>query len=217
MLTVLLHSGVGEVVAVSSRWFGGTKLSTGGLARTYAAGVTHALQALPTVRRVPRERLEVVVGYARVHALRQVATDLDVRVEDQRYGSEVRWRVAVPLDRVAEFRSLLADATAGEARIEAGVGISSERRLRGRPAKGGLRRGPGSRGARRLLEQGGARWLRERDKASVRAKVEHPFLYVKRRFGYRKVRYRGLAKNMERIALLLGFANLLVAGRYSTA
>ena len=49
------------------------------------------------------------------------------------------------------------------------------------------------------------------------AKVEHPFLYVKRRFGYRKVRYRGLAKNIERIALLLGFANLLVAGRYSTA
>ena len=43
-------------------------------------------------------------------------------------------------------------------------------------------------GRRRLLEQGGARWLRERDKASVRAKVEHPFLYVKRRFGYRKVR-----------------------------
>ena len=31
------------------------------------------------------------------------------------------------------------------------------------------------------------------------------------------IRYRGLAKNMERIALLLGFANLLVAGRYSTA
>ena len=50
-------------------------------------------------------------------------------------------------------------------------------------------------GRRWLLEQGGARWLRERDKASVRAKVEHPFLYVKRRFGYRKVRYRELAKN----------------------
>ena len=72
-------------------------------------------------------------------------------------------------------------------------------------------------GRRRLLKQDGARWLRERDKASVRAKVEHPFLYVKRHFGYRKVRYRGLAKNTERIALLLGFANLLVAGRYSTA
>ena len=48
----------------------------------------------------------------------------------------------------------------------------------------------------------------------MRAKVEHPFLYVKRRFGYGKVRYRGLAKNTQRIALLLGFSNLLIAGRY---
>ena len=52
--------------------------------------------------------------------------------------------------------------------------------------------------------------------ASVRAKVEHPFLYVKRHFGYAKVRYRGLAKNTQRIALLLGFSNLLIAGRYAT-
>ena len=42
---------------------------------------------------------------------------------------------------------------------------------------------------------------------SVRAKVEHPFLYVKRHFGYAKVRYRGLGKNTQRLALLLGFAN----------
>ena len=33
-------------------------------------------------------------------------------------------------------------------------------------------------------------------------------------FGYAKVRYRGLAKNTQRIALLLGFTNLLVAGRH---
>ena len=46
--------------------------------------------------------------------------------------------------------------------------------------------------------------------------TEHPFLYVKRRFGYAKVRYRGLAKNRQRIALLLGFSNLLIAGRYAT-
>ena len=50
----------------------------------------------------------------------------------------------------------------------------------------------------------------------MRAKVEHPFLYVKRHFGYGKARYRGLAKNTQRIALLLGFANLLIAERYPT-
>ena len=55
----------------------------------------------------------------------------------------------------------------------------------------------------------------EKRKASVRAKVEHPFLYVKRHFGYAKVRYRGVAKNRQRIALLLGFSGLLIAGRFA--
>ena len=39
-------------------------------------------------------------------------------------------------------------------------------------------------------------------KASVRAKVEHPFLYIKRHFGYAKVRYRGLSKNTQRLMTL---------------
>ena len=70
-------------------------------------------------------------------------------------------------------------------------------------------------GKRRALDKSGADEAAEKAKASVRAKVEHPFLYVKRHFGYAKVRYRGLAKNTQRIALLLGFANLLIAGRYA--
>jgi len=46
-------------------------------------------------------------------------------------------------------------------------------------------------------------------KAQVRAKVEHPFLYVKRIFNYGKVRYRGLGKNRNRLLLLSGFYNLI--------
>ncbi len=72
------------------------------------------------------------------------------------------------------------------------------------------------RGKRRQLDKAGAQEAAERRKGSVRAKVEHPFLYVKRHFGYAKVRYRGLAKNRQRIAVLLGFSNLLIAGRYAT-
>ena len=53
-------------------------------------------------------------------------------------------------------------------------------------------------GRRRRLAEGGAEEAAERRKASVRAKVEHPFLYVKRHFGYAKVRYRGVAKNSKR-------------------
>ena len=66
-------------------------------------------------------------------------------------------------------------------------------------------------GLRRLLAPGSSEALEQRRLASLRAKVEHPFLAVKRRFGYAKVRYRGLAKNRERLTLLLGLANLLAA------
>ena len=66
-------------------------------------------------------------------------------------------------------------------------------------------------GQRRKLEPGSDEALAQKGKASVRAKVEHPFLRLKRLFGYGKVRYRGLAKNMERLALLFGLGNLLTA------
>ena len=66
-------------------------------------------------------------------------------------------------------------------------------------------------GKRRKLDPESPEALAERSKASVRAKVEHPFLKVKRVFGYAKVRYRGLAKNTERLALLFGLGNLLTA------
>ena len=72
-------------------------------------------------------------------------------------------------------------------------------------------------GRRRQLERGSEAAVEERRKASIRAKVEHPFLWVKRRFGYAKVRYRGLAKNTQRLALLLGLTNLITAERHLAA
>ena len=53
----------------------------------------------------------------------------------------------------------------------------------------------------------------ERIKASIRAKVEHPFRVVKRQFGYVKVRYRGLAKNDAQVTTLFALANLWMARR----
>jgi IS5 family transposase len=55
-----------------------------------------------------------------------------------------------------------------------------------------------------------------RRKSSIRSKVEHPFLIIKRFFGYSKTVYRGLAKNTHRLYMLFTSANLLMrirAGR----
>ena len=53
----------------------------------------------------------------------------------------------------------------------------------------------------------------EKIKASIRAKVEHPFRVLKRQFGYAKVRYRGLAKNTAQIVTLFALGNLWMARR----
>ena len=53
----------------------------------------------------------------------------------------------------------------------------------------------------------------EKAKASVRAKVEHPFRVVKRQFGWMKVRFRGLAKNTAHALTLFALANLWLARR----
>ncbi|MEA0965023.1 transposase, partial [Xanthomonas campestris] len=45
-------------------------------------------------------------------------------------------------------------------------------------------------------------------KASVRAKVEHPFRVIKRQFGYTKVRHRSLAKNTAQVLTLFALSNL---------
>lgn len=57
----------------------------------------------------------------------------------------------------------------------------------------------------------GINWDKEIEnrKSSVRCKVEHPFLIVKRQFGYAKVAYRGIAKNMNRFHILFASANLV--------
>jgi hypothetical protein len=53
----------------------------------------------------------------------------------------------------------------------------------------------------------------EQLKASVRAKVEHPFRVIKQQFGHAKVRYRGLDKNTARLTLLFALSNLWMVRR----
>jgi IS5 family transposase len=72
---------------------------------------------------------------------------------------------------------------------------------------------PGKRKALPDTEIGRLQKRLEQIKASIRAKVEHPFHIVKNIFGMKKVRYKGLAKNTAQLFTLFGLANLLIAKR----
>lgn len=116
MLTTLLHSGVGEVVAVCTRYYGGTKLGTGGLSRAYSGGVKGALENLEVEELLARARLEVEVGYPHLDGLQRLLEEVGGEVRHEVYGASVRYVVAVPEIRFAAFQRRLADLTGGEGR-----------------------------------------------------------------------------------------------------
>lgn len=117
MLHALLHSGIGEIVAVCTRYYGGTKLGTGGLSRAYGGGVKRVLDGLPLDRKVERALVAVEVGYPHVDALQRLLAELGGRVERESYGAGVRYEAAVPETALPLFQRVLADLTGGEGRV----------------------------------------------------------------------------------------------------
>jgi uncharacterized YigZ family protein len=120
MLNTLLHSEVGEIVAVCVRYYGGTKLGTGGLSRAYAGGVKLALGSLPTLEKVERATLEITVDYEAVNALKRILAEEEALTLEEDYGARVHFRVAVPTERARP----LADAVTGMTRGRGKVRIS---------------------------------------------------------------------------------------------
>jgi len=118
MLTSLLHGGVGEIVAVCTRYYGGVKLGTGGLARAYSGGVKLALETLPTDEKVARVWLVVTVGYADVDGMQRLIDELDTVVENEEYGAEVQYVLGVPSPDEQVLRTSVGDLTRGKGRVE---------------------------------------------------------------------------------------------------
>ncbi len=92
-------------------------------------------------------------------------------------------------------------------------GVEKREENRTSPVKWYVALRPGKRRALPDNELGRMDEQIEKLKASVRAKVEHPFHIVKNIFQLKKVRYKGLAKNTAQLFTLFGLANLLIAKR----
>lgn len=118
MLHVLLHADVGDVAAVVTRYYGGQKLGTGGLARAYSGGVQLALSTLPRAERVELVPARLVVDYAHVSTVQQLLPAMEAEVVAQEYLERVTYQLRLPRGRVEELRQSVRDVTRGQSELE---------------------------------------------------------------------------------------------------
>jgi len=119
MLTVLLHSGIGDIAAVVTRYYGGIKLGTGGLVKAYSASVQQALAELPRSEHREHILLDVTVAYPSISALQQLWPVHEVEVLGERYEADVSFAIRVPVERAASLTQALMDVTRGQAVVSA--------------------------------------------------------------------------------------------------
>lgn len=109
ILQTLRGAELSDVLAVVIRWFGGTKLGKGGLARAYAAATREALESLPVARKVPRVALSLTLPYDRLGAVKRLIHPPEVELLDERYAEAVTLELAVEERHREEVEEALRD------------------------------------------------------------------------------------------------------------
>ncbi|MDD6088982.1 MAG: YigZ family protein [Desulfovibrionaceae bacterium] len=113
MLSVLLHSGIGEICAVATRWFGGTKLGVGGLVRAYQGVTSLGLESLAVRPFRILEGLEIVVEYAFAERVRRLLASEEAEIMEEKFDLDAHFIAAVPKEKMDRIERLLTDLTAG--------------------------------------------------------------------------------------------------------
>lgn len=118
MLSVLQHKKIGEIAIVVSRYFGGTKLGTGGLVRAYSNSVQQALENLPLMDCVAVTTVQITFDYQYENTVRRVLGKLEIEIADSSYTENVEMSIEVPEDRLEELNTELQNSTSGKVSIE---------------------------------------------------------------------------------------------------
>ena len=114
---MLRGTGLGDAVLVVTRYFGGTKLGTGGLVKAYGDAAKAVLLDLPRAEKIAYLPLTVVLPYPAYDAARRLVSACGGHVREETFGADVTLRLDVPAGRVEELTRGLADASAGRARV----------------------------------------------------------------------------------------------------
>lgn len=108
IFNVIQHKGVGDVVVVVTRYFGGVKLGAGGLVRAYSAAAQAVLAAMEIIERAPQQSLILHFGFADEQPLRHWCNQNLGHLQSVQYHQRVSARVTLPSEHLDVLRAFCA-------------------------------------------------------------------------------------------------------------
>lgn len=114
VLTVLRGTKIGDVIIVVTRYFGGTKLGTGGLVRAYTESAHIAFNALATEPKIKKYILGIEAPYPLYKSIRHLIDNSGGKVLDESFMTDVSIMVEFPEVVVPQFTHDLSELTAGQ-------------------------------------------------------------------------------------------------------
>jgi uncharacterized YigZ family protein len=117
-LAVLRGSGLGDVAVVVTRYFGGTRLGTGGLVRAYSDAVREVLSALPRAIKVPTHTVRVEIPYSLFEQIRRLVAVHQGRTLDETFAGQVTMAIQLPQYQLPDLQSALQELSRGRVRAE---------------------------------------------------------------------------------------------------
>ena len=118
MLNVLQGSGLGEICAVVSRYFGGIKLGTGGMARAYGGAVSAALKVAETTERRVMRELSLVCDYDQLNLVEQLVGQFDGEIQSADYQQQIHLQLALDNRQARAFAAALSDRSQGRLQVD---------------------------------------------------------------------------------------------------
>lgn len=95
ILNVIQHKGIGDVMVVVARYFGGVKLGAGGLVRAYAGATEAVLSELPVTAMTPMAEVRLAMDFAHEQAARHWAGEHGAEVLEVTYGEGATMRLTL--------------------------------------------------------------------------------------------------------------------------
>lgn len=116
VLAVLRGSDIGDIIIVVTRYFGGTKLGTGGLVRAYGDAAREGLKTLQTEEKIEKKLLGIETNYSLYEQIKRMIVYHNGVIDDETFAGEVTILAIFPVDNIEAFTSDLIELSAG--RIE---------------------------------------------------------------------------------------------------